>query len=506
MLNTTSYTVDPQLIYNTTFKNKHNLTVLLGASYQYAEDNSLYVIGREHISDQFLPNAAAANEYYGVSNPHYENKMSSLFTRVNYDYNQRYIANVTIRRDGSSRFGVENRFGTFWAVGGGWIFSDEEFMKSQNIINYGKLRSSYGRTGNDNISDFAYLSQYGISGIMYDGVNAIYPSTYADPNIKWETTDKFDLGVELGLLNDRVSLSATYFRSVSRDLLRSTALSSQTGFDSTTTNINAEIENKGWELEVRSINVNNRGFKWTTNFNMTLPKNKLLSYEGLEDSAYWDEYEIGESISLFRGYIYTGIDNQTGVAQFDDMVDGVAGLSTNDRTFIGNSDVQMYGGLSNKFSIGSFEVDLDFYFKIQDNEYGYFYLNYMPAGYAVNTTSEIAENSWTTPGVDAKYPGITTSSSSPIYKANSSYLRLSDFALSNASYFKLQNLRVRYNLSKELVSRLNIQAASLYVQGHNLFTITPYDGLDPEVVFTDLAGFKSMPTLRSYTIGLNITF
>ena len=240
--------------------------------------------------------------------------MASLFGRISYDYKTRYLVNVVLRRDGSSRFGPDHRFGTFWSLGGGWVFSNEKFFKDSSIskwFSFGKLRMSYGKTGNDNLADYQYITKYATSTYPYEGNVGIVPSNLSNDDLHWETTYKYDLGLELAFLDNRLSTNFSFYDYRTKENLWNQKLPSQTGFASIYANLDAEVQNKGWEIEINSKNINTKDFSWETAFNISFPVNKLLKYKDLESSTYYNTYLIGESLNLVRCYKYLGVDPET---------------------------------------------------------------------------------------------------------------------------------------------------------------------------------------------------
>ena len=499
-MNTSTLIVEPQLTFNCdVFGGKADF--LLGTTYQSSETHVLYLYGQKYPGDIFLKDANAASLINYHQNPSTQTKSASFFGRVTYDYKDRYLFNGTFRRDGSSRFGANHRYGNFYSVGLGWLFSNEKFIKDQiKWFSYGKLRLSFGRTGNDGISDYQYMTKYKTSQYPYEGNVGIVPNNLANDDLHWETTDKFDVGLELGFLNDRILLTANYYHNTSKDLLTRQYLPTQTGFSYMMSNLDAEIVNKGWELELNTQNIKTKDFRWTTQFTLTIPRNELTKFKDLENSGYYNTYEIGQSVNIIRGYKYLGVNNQTGVPEVLDL-NGDGKISSNDDyVTLGSKDPKYYAGLQNTIQWKGFTFDFNLYYRNKPLEYGYLWIYYNPIGMSENVTREMAQNYWTTPGVDAKYPGLTTTSASDIYDAYYRYMSYSDAAFSTGTYLRLQNVRLAYDFDQKLVSRLGISALQLYVQGKNLITITNYDAYDPET------SVKAVPPTQSVVFGLNVTF
>ncbi len=497
---TSTLIVEPQLTYNCQiFGGKADF--LLGATYQNSNTQVMYLLGQKYPGDIFLQDARAASQIAYHQNPTTQTKSASFFGRINYDWQDRYLVNATFRRDGSSRFGDNHRYGNFYSVGIGWLFSNEKFIRNRlKWFSYGKLRLSMGRTGNDGISDYQYMTKYTTSNYPYEGSVGIVPNNLANDDLHWETTDKFDIGLELGFFNDRILFTANYYHNTSKDLLTRQYLPAQTGFSYMMANLDAEIVNEGLELEINTQNVKTKDFRWTTQFTLTIPKNKLTKYKDLENSGYYNTYEIGKSVNIIRGYKYLGVDNQTGLPMVQDQNGDGRITSADDYVTLGSKDPKFYAGLHNTLQWKNFTFDFNLYYRNKPLDYGYMWLFYYPLGMSENVTREMAQNYWTTPGVDAKYPGLTTTSASDVYDAYYRYMSYSDAAFSSGSYLRLQNIRLAYDFDQKLVGFLGISALQVYVQGKNLVTITNYDAYDPETTT------NAVPPTQSVVFGLNVTF
>jgi len=246
-----------------------------------------------------------------------------VFGRLNYDWEQKYLFDRTIRRDGSSRFGEGHRFGTFGAVGLGWIFTQETFLKGFKALSFGKLRGSYGITGNDQIPNYQYYMLYSSAptAYQYSGTSVYYPSNIANPDLHWETTRKLDIAAELGFFKDRILIKADYYQNRTNDLLANIPLPAQSGLSSYVGNIPAVVQNRGWEFELNTITLNGKDFKWTTKVNLTINRNKLVSYADLATSSYSQTYAIGQPVDVQFLYHFTGVNSTTGLPTLQD-VDG----------------------------------------------------------------------------------------------------------------------------------------------------------------------------------------
>ncbi len=497
-----SFQIEPQLMYNFNIK-KARFDALLGATYSVSNYLKNQMRGSKFPSDAFLDDITSAAEISNVKNPQRQSKTASIFARLNVDYDNKYLLSGIFRRDGSSRFGPGNRFGNFYSIGAAWLFGNENFIKestASKILSHGKLRFSYGRTGNDGIGDFAYLSSYSTTAYPYEGSIGMYPASIGNKDLHWESTYKMDLGLELGFFNDKALFSVTWFRNISTDLLTNSFIPAQTGFQSFPTNLDAEILNRGWEIELNTKNIQTKDFMWKTNFNITIPHNELTKFKDLEKSSYNRWYAIGHSLDVVKGYNYLGLDVQTGMPQFEDINGDGKIDNTSDYQILGNQDPKFYGGLTNTLTYKGLTLDFSFYFRHKPMQTGYLWRYMYPIGMGYNVTEEMANNYWTTPGQDAKYPPLASSEASPIYREFRDYLSYSQSAYSKASYLRLRDVTLSYNIPSKWLSAVNISALRMYVQGKNLFTITKYDSFDPET------GDGGVPSLTSWVLGFNQTF
>ena len=497
-----SFQVEPQITYDLEIA-KGKLSALLGATYNVSNYTRQQMRGAYFPSDAFLDDITSAAEISRVRNPKTQSKTASVFARLNYDWDSKYLISGIFRRDGSSRFGPGNRFGNFYSIGTAWLFSNEKFIKESafgDFLSHGKLRFSYGRTGNDGIGDYAYMTGYSTTEYPYEGKIGMYPAKIGNRDLHWESTYKMDLGLELGLFNDKALFNLTWFHNVSTDLLTNGYLPAQTGFQSFPTNLDAEILNRGWEIELNTQNIKTRNFMWRTSFNITIPHNELTKFKDLETSSYNRNYVLGESLNVIRGYNCLGIDNQTGMPMIEDLNGDGRIDNVSDYQVLGNLDPKFYGGLSNTFTYKGFSLDINLYFRHKPMQQGYLWRFSNPIGMGYNVTEEMAENYWTTPGEDAKYPGLASSEASPMYKEYRNYFTASQRAYSKASYLRLKDVTLSYNFPSKLLSAANMSALRMYIQGKNLFTITKYDSYDPET------GDGGVPSLTSWVMGLNLTF
>jgi TonB-linked SusC/RagA family outer membrane protein len=486
-----SWTIEPQLNWLKKVGNGE-INILAGATFQDQKSSQLAQTGSGFPSNGLIYNLAAASRLNIASNRFSEYKYQAFFGRINYNWKSKYIINATGRRDGSSRFGPGNRFANFGAVGAAWVFSKEAFINNNSFLSFGKLRASYGTSGNDQIGDYQFLDTYDVTGNNYNGVIGVQPSRLFNPDFGWETNNKLEAAIELGFLNDRIFLTAAYYRNRSSNQLVGIPLAGTTGFSSLQANLDATVQNTGLELELRTVQFRRRNFNWTSNLNLTLPKNKLLEFPNLEGSPYANRYVIGESISIQKVYHYTGINPQTGLYTFEDYNGDGQISSPNDQQWIEDTSPKWYGGLANQSSYKNWAMDFLFQF-VKQKARNYLY-NTSWAGDMVNQPVAIG-NHWPVNGLASETQLYTTGENGEALDTWSRYGN-SSATISDASYIRLKSISVSYTIPTK---GSQINTARLYLQAQNLLTFTHYKGADPE----NQSSFF-IPPLRQITLGIQL--
>ncbi len=297
--------VEPQLDFTYPFiGGKLNGTI--GGTLSEQNRNQLSLLASGFADDYLMPNIMAASSVYYLSESDAQYKYAAIYGRLNYQLKDRYFFNLTGRRDGSSRFGPNNRFANFGAVGAAWIFSKENFLSDQPWLSFGKIRTSYGVTGNDQIGDYQYIDTYTISQGGYDNNVVLSPTRLLNPNFGWEKNKKFELALELSFFNHRLNAELAYYHNRSSNQLMSYRLPSTTGFTSIQANLDATVENKGLELSLNGDIVRNVNVKWNSSFLLSLPRNTLRSFDELDKTPYVNQYVLGESLNIKKVYQYEG--------------------------------------------------------------------------------------------------------------------------------------------------------------------------------------------------------
>lgn len=489
--------IEPQLQYSRVIR-KGRLNVLFGATVQQniSQGNSLRAFG--YSNEELMYNRFAATSIVLGPDNYIKYKYAGIFARVNYAWQNKYLATITARRDGSSRFGVDKQFSNFGSVGLGWVFSQEKFFKNlSSWFSFGKLRASYGITGSDNIGDYKYLSTW--QGVVpYQGSPALYPTQLGNPDYQWEQNKKLEAGIEFSFLKDNINTLVSWYRNRCDNQLVGYRLPSMTGFNSVINNLPALIENSGWEFSISANALKSKDTKLSFNFNIGLNKNKLVSFPGIEGTPYSTRYEVGKPLNLSKMIRFTGVDPQTGLYTFYDKdKNGVITLNPgqpDDDSYSYDLSPNFSGGLGTIFSYRGFEFNAFFNFEKSKGFNGVRATAATGAIIPFNMPRDILKR-WQKPGDLTEIARLTTLSSESYYNYS-----LSDAGYSDASYVRLSNLAVSYAIPRTVVDKLGVEMLRVYFQGQNLLLITNYKGLDPEI-----QNFYALPPSKIFVAGIQIT-
>lgn len=486
---------EPQLEYRRKV-GEGMLKVMAGATLQHTQNEGSNVTGSNYSSDLLLHSLTGAG-LITASNTFNEYKYAALFGRVNYNFRERYIVNMTARRDGSSRFGAGKQFANFGAIGAAWIFSKEKLLSYFKFFSYGKLRSSYGITGSDQIGDYKFLDSWTNTSNPYQGVSGLRPTRLFNPDYRWERTRKLELALDLGFLSDNILFSVAFFRNLSGNQLINYQLPSQTGFNSIVQNFPALVRNTGFEFSGQVQAISRKNFKWQISSNLSLPRNKLLAFPGLRTSTYFQQYEVGQPLSVIKTFQYNGINPATGLYQFRD-VDSNGSYNFNDRLVNGNLQLRFYGGLQQTLTYKNLVLDVFFEFRKQR---GFNYLSsqstFVP-GFMINQPSFVFSR-WQKPGDVAQIQRYTSRNGTAAYTAATAYLLGSDAVYSDASFARLKNMSLTWNLPGTWLKKAKIEGVKVYLLGQNLITLTDYKGADPEN-----QNLYVLPPLKTVAAGIQI--
>jgi TonB-linked SusC/RagA family outer membrane protein len=517
-----NWNIDNTLNYRTTINSDHNLDILVGQSAQ--EDNYYNLEARAtgYPNEKIFTMNVASEPTRARSNRS-STSILSYFGRVQYNFKEKYILSASVRRDGSSRFGADTKWGTFPALSLGWRMDQESFIQSVPWISLLKIRVAIGETGNFNIPAYGSIGLLGEDNYSLNGQirNGLRPRTIENPTLSWETTTTRDIGLELSLFDDRIQFSADYYINSTSDLLLDVPVSGITGFTSALQNI-GEVENRGWEIEVTSYNLSKSALQWNTNFNVSRNKNEVLALgpEGTPIIANsWGGSthitQIGSPIGSYFMYKRIGLltqeDIDNGVAIMPGQVagnvrvqdtngDGV--IDQNDRTIVGDNYPDFLLGMNNSLSYRNFTFNL-----LLQAATGFEVFHFGARHYDSGNGSRNQMTRWATGYRSESDPG---DGNAPFPRGENPSHN-TDW-LFDGSFLRIRNISLGYNFSTELMQKLGLRSARIYLMADNLVTWTDYPGSTPESNSqgnnTTAPGrdYSTYPTSRRYSLGLNVQF
>lgn len=494
-----TWIIEPQLNFKKRI-GRGNFDALVGSTFQQTNSNGQQIRGINYSSDLVLEDIGSAAQINTLLSIATIYKYNALFGRISYNWNEKYILDLTARRDGSSRFGPENQFHDFGAAGIAWIFTKERiFEDGLSALSFGKIRASYGLTGNDQIGNYEFLNLYSPVnvGVPYQGSNGTAPTSLTNPYLQWESTRKLSVGADLGFLKDKILLKASYAGNRSSNELLGYPLPIIAGFNYISANLPATVQNTSWEISLNTTNIKSKDFTWISSFNVTVPKNKLISFPGLSSSAYASTLVISKPINIIKAYHLIGVNDSTGIYQFRDSKGSATYNPTvgTDQTDCVNINPKFYGGFRNEFYYKGFELDFLLQFVNQIGLNQVFGVS-TPPGTEDNNQPTYVLDRWQKPG-DNK----------PIEKFSQNFSLFGSWldaiqsqqAYSNASYLRLKNLSLAWNIPKSWSQASRLGDCRLYIQGQNLLTITKFKGMDPEN-----QSVTSIPPLRVVAVGIKV--
>jgi TonB-linked SusC/RagA family outer membrane protein len=495
--NNRNWIVEPQLTY-ANFIGKGKIDAVAGASLQEATTEGQYIDAEGYTNDDLLRTISNAPTIDGSDN-YGQYKYGGIFARANYNWENKYIINLSARRDGSSRFGPGKQFGNFEAAGAAWIFTEENWFKKQlGFLSFGKIKGSYGTTGSDLVSPYSYLTRWSSSGLLtYQNIAPLQPLQHANPYYQWQVNKKLEAGIDLGFAKDAVNLSFIYYRNRCGNQLVEFPTPQFTGFSYVEANSPADVQNSGEEVTLGAKIINSKNLVWSIHFNIGVNQNKLLAYPNFAQSPYAEDYVIGKPLNLARILHYTGVDPKTGQYTYEDRNhDGI--ISTNfgatDDRYIVNLAPKYFGGLGSDFNYKGLQLTLLFSFKKQIGVNAISQGDY--PGRAYNQPVEILGKEWKYPGDKASVARFTT-----LPQQSDSYFHASDAGYTDASFIRLRNLSLSYSFPESTVKKMGFGQMAIFVRGENLFVITPYKGMDPET-----QNFGGLQPAKVFTAGISCTF
>ncbi len=510
-LTVTNWNTNNTFNFNKTFKEKHNVTAMAGMSYQRYKQQGLELFGAGFPNPALENPTNVPNDRKSTNGWENEYAFLSFFGRMGYIYNNRYIATLSIRNDGSSRFGTDKKWGLFPAASVGWILTEENFMQNVPVITFLKLRGSYGITGNSEIPEYRYIGVYYIT--EYNGEAGIGIGRKENPNLHWEETAQFDIGIDFGLLDGRISGGFDYYKRVSTDVLLNRNIPATSGFTSVWDNI-GKMENKGFEIFLTSHNFIGE-FSWITDLNISRNQNKIINLEGQilsggdAGGTFGNNYaQEGHPIGAWRLVEWAGVDPETGQDLFINQETGETTTEYNferDAIVAGNPYPEFYGGINNTLKYKGFDFSFYFTFSYGNDIYrddGKFFEG-----------GNIGSN-WNqmTTVLDAwQKPGDITDQSQLLWNSSVSTYNTTKY-LDDGSYLRLKSLTFGYTFPEELTRKLKFDRIRIYFVATNIWTLTNYIGWDPEVNRDNSANvtqgvtYLSPPQAKTYNIGINLNF
>jgi TonB-linked SusC/RagA family outer membrane protein len=513
-----NYNLNNTLTYAKTFNEVHSLEVLVGQSFQESTSEFSFIQGQGIPNDnlQYLA-SASQNTAFSSSTSRFD--YVSYFGRVHYKFANRYLFSASLRNDGSSRFGLNKQYGWFPSASVGWIVTEEQFIKDlgiDNALNFFKLKSSIGVTGNSEISNTAARGLY--STTFFGDRGGLYPSQLSNSNLSWEKTAQWDIGFEFGIVQNRINGGVDYYQKDTKDLLLSLPIANTSGYPSSLRNL-GKMTNKGWDIYINTKNIDGK-FKWTTSFNISTYKNEVTDLSGqpiLPSGRSLNAAIVGQPLGVFYGVEYAGVDPANGDAIFR-LADGTTTNNWSEASQIanlrvlGNPNPKHYGGITNTFEYAGFDLTVF-------GQWSY--------GNMIHNSSGIFQSSgFTNFGLDNqtvemlsywREAGNVTNVPRPQLDMNNG-ARTSSRYLSDGSYFRFKTVTLGYTLPKSVSDRIKFNSIKIYATGQNVLTFTNYKGNDPEVNYsapaastqsTNLANgvdYYSAPQAKSIIFGIKLGF
>ncbi len=495
-----SWILEPQILYSNSWK-KLNLQALAGGSFQENSSEAQSLFGYGYSSDLLLGTLAGAGSIYLFNASNTEYRYQAFFGRVSAQWGNKYLVNLSARRDGSSRFGPGRQYGEFGSAGLGWIFSKERLISDHlGVLSFGKLRGSYGSTGSDQIGDYGYLSTYSPTSYPYQGITGLYPTNLFNADYSWEITRKLELGLDLGFWHDRLLMTMLAYRNRSSNQLVGLPLPIITGFSSIQANFPATVQNQGLEFEINTINIKGANLNWKTSINLTIPQNKLLDYPNLKGSDYANLYTIGKSLTTYKAFQFSGVNAESGVYEYRSVAQNNQTISPqypDDLSSFQTIKQDYYGGMLNQLQYKGIQLDIFFQFVHQSGINFRSGVFQMPGRFG-NQPDYVLRH-WQKPGDEAPFQKYSQDFGGDARQAFSN-ITSSDLAVSDASFIRLKNISLSWSFPPSWMRGVHMQDGKIFFRAQNLFTITHYQGLDPETQSTRL-----LPPLRTIVLGIQIT-
>jgi TonB-linked SusC/RagA family outer membrane protein len=510
------------LNYNTKLNNIHSLNALIGMTAQKAETGTS-AINATNFPDNSVP-TLNAGQVSSASTTLSEWSLLSYLARINYALLDKYYLALSIRADGSSRFGEQNQWGYFPSVSLGWIASEEKFLKNSSWVNFLKLRLSYGYSGNNAIPNYGSIGLLSYSSYVLGGkiISGIVPSTLSNANLGWELSKQFNIGVELGCWKDRIKLIVDGYNTISDNLLLNVPVPSILGVTNSLRNI-GKVRNRGIEISLVTQNITGK-FGWSTDFNISFNRNKVLelgpSGTAIRSTSNQESNitQVGRPIGDFYGYIFDGVYNsQEEIDQHPHLstdrtgdpivrdVNGDKQITVDDRTVLGNYQPDFFYGLGNTFKYKGFDLAV-FIQGVSGSEIMNLGMRQTASMTGRTNSLGLARDRWRSP---------TETGNGKVFKASIDVYGVrrdpSSFYMEDGSYLRIRNITFGYNFNPSLVKKILATSARIYISSQNPFTWTKYSGYNPEISsynssLTPGIDYFAYPLSKNLIMGINVTF
>lgn len=512
-----SWQFENYLTYNKEISSNQSLNAMLGLSWQHVDYFGATARAQRFQDDYFAYNnlGAGANPVAASSGTSAYG-LNSYFGRFNYNLMDKYLVTFTGRVDGSSKFGESNRYAVFPSAALAWRISEEDFLKGNPSIYNLKLRTSYGMTGNSEITAYQSLAGLGNYSVIFGGSRAIGigVNRLANPDLKWEKTQQVDVGLELGLFEGRLNFEADIYRKLTTNMLLSAPVPSSSGYSTVTSNIGS-MENKGLELAVNTVNITKGDFTWTTDFNISLNKNKVIALTGGADIFSGSTIiREGEPVGSFFGFVHLGTWGtheedeaakylkKPGDIKYED-VDGNGVINDNDRVIIGNGIPDGFGTLLNTFNYKNFSLTVDLQF-MYGNDVLYRSKHSAEDRQGIANSFKTVLNAWTPDNQNTNIAELRPVSAG--YNTNNDTDRVRE-----GSFIRGRNLLLAYNFTPAVLEKLHLKRLRVYGSAQNFFLSTKFEGYDPEVStsgspFDQGVDLYAYPKPRVFMLGINVGF
>ena len=511
--------VEPQIDYKRSF-GKGVLSVLAGGTYKKMTNSYDQLDGQGFPDDALLHSIEAASSV-SASNSSSIYKYAGAFGRIGYIYDKKYIINLTGRRDGSSNFGPGHQFGNFGSVGLGWIFSEEDgFRRALPFISYGKIAGNYGTNGTDGVAPYRFQpfwkSATVFSNPSFQDTRPYFPVNLYNPGYGWASKHALNLSMDLGFFSDRLLTNVTWYRNRTGNQLVSSPLPFQAGFNQVVENLHATLQDAGLEISINSVNIRTKDFRWSTSFNISFNRNKLVAFPNMDKSAYAGMYTIGKSTSLVYGFKYKGVNDTTGLFEYYTAKGDVASTTLKyTRVELGGDMVpfadpqpKYFGGFGNTLTYKGWSVSLFFNYnkRIVRNYLAGVYGGTNPGGMS-NLPAMLMGSFWEKKGDHALLERLYTNS----YATNqdgrnaskaAQYFSSSTAVYGDGTFVRLKNISVSYSLPASALKKIGVKGCNIYVNAQNIFTITGYKFGDPETP----GSLYAIPIQRTVVGGLSLDF